>query len=159
MVNSYRKEYERKNRNKINQQSIDWRMNHPEQAKASQDRYEKRRKPRTNDEIKRHKEANSRRHIRNRIAVFDMYGRKCVWCGESRYELLTIDHIENNGNSHRKEGAVRICDVLVKQPYQPEKYQVLCFNCNMAKENYKILPGIKDYQPWEYWETISRRQK
>ena len=38
-----------------------------------------------------------------RMEVFDHYGNKCVCCGESQHEFLTIDHINGGGNIERKK--------------------------------------------------------
>ena len=49
---------------------------------------------------------NKYRRDRNKTArakVIAYYGGKCACCGESAFEFLTIDHINNNGSMHRKE--------------------------------------------------------
>jgi hypothetical protein len=51
---------------------------------------------------------------------------------------------------------MNIYEWLVNKPYQPEEFQVLCFNCNAVKDQYGIYPGGADYMPWEYWEEISK---
>jgi len=35
--------------------------------------------------------------------IFEHYGLVCVCCGETTYEFLTIDHIDGNGNEHRRQ--------------------------------------------------------
>src|SRR5260221_12458193 len=49
-----------------------------------------------------HNEDSKLRLRRIRVEVLDYYGNKCVCCGESQLEFLGIDHIEGNGNKHRK---------------------------------------------------------
>ena len=71
------------------------------------------------------------------------YGNKCVCCGESIFEFLTLDHINGHGNEHRKaitgyKGG-RIWQWLKDNNY-PEGFQVLCYNCNCAKGKSGICP-------------------
>ena len=84
--------------------------------------------------------------LRRKVNVLNIYGGcKCCWCGEHDITVLTIDHINNNGASHRKNNPElgrggRIYDWLKKNNY-PSGYQVLCFNCNFVKFlNNGILP-------------------
>lgn len=76
----------------------------------------------------------SRRQLRR--AALDHYGRICACCGEAEEIFLTIDHINNDGAAHRraigKGRAAHIYRWLVKNGY-PEGFQVLCYNCNVAK--------------------------
>lgn len=73
---------------------------------------------------------------RTRDAVFEAYGGYvCACCGETEPLFLTIDHIHNDGASHRKSingGGTRLYDWLRARNY-PDGFQVLCLNCNMGK--------------------------
>lgn len=78
-----------------------------------------------------------------REAAIERYGGKCMCCGESTYEFLCIDHINNDGNKHRKEmNSTKIHRWLKKNKY-PEGFQVLCHNCNLAKGFYGECPHSK----------------
>ena len=69
--------------------------------------------------------------------VFDHYGGTCTCCGESHIIFLVIDHINNDGAKHRRNGCGQGADLyrwLKKNDY-PSGYQVLCWNCNWAKSN------------------------
>jgi DNA-directed RNA polymerase subunit RPC12/RpoP len=74
-----------------------------------------------------------------RRQVIEHYGGsppKCKCCGESIYEFLTIDHIKNGGNNHAREsggGAMGISHWIIKNNFPPNLFQILCFNCNLAK--------------------------
>ncbi len=80
-----------------------------------------------------------------RREALEAYGgkpAKCGQCGESYLECLQIDHIENDGNIHRKQieeeygyklGGNQILMWLKKNNY-PEGFQILCANCNIKKE-------------------------
>lgn len=70
---------------------------------------------------------------KKRAKVLNAYGWACVCCGEGGHEFLTIDHINNDGGTHRREIGLRsIYGWLVANNF-PAGFQTLCFNCNMAK--------------------------
>jgi hypothetical protein len=78
---------------------------------------------------------------KNRAKIFDAYGRVCVCCGETRLPFLTIDHINGDGNIHRKarHGAHIYTDVI-REGYPKDKYRILCMNCNYARRFGKTCP-------------------
>jgi hypothetical protein len=93
-----------------------WRRNNPERAR---------------ERTRRH-----RRKVKRQAIV--AYGGKCACCGLDDYPFLSIDHINNDGAAHRKRekvGSGRIFAWLKKHNY-PAGFQVLCFNCNLAKQHY-----------------------
>ena len=71
-----------------------------------------------------------------KIKVLSYYGGQCVCCNTKVLSFLTLDHIDGGGEKHRKEikkpCGVRFYRWLIANHY-PEGYQVLCFNCHMAK--------------------------
>lgn len=75
------------------------------------------------------------RYRRQRAAAIAAYGGRCACCGESEPAFLTIDHVNRDGASHRREmgTSVRIEEWLAKHGY-PEGFQVLCWNCNLGRE-------------------------
>lgn len=66
---------------------------------------------------------------------------ECACCKESIFEFLSIDHINNNGALEREKtgSGTGFYVYLIKHKY-PSGYQVLCFNCNMAKGFYGECP-------------------
>lgn len=75
--------------------------------------------------------------------VLDAYGNECKCCGEKHQEFLGIDHVNNDGEGHRKElkGYGRaIYQWLKKNGYPQKGFQLLCHNCNMAKGLYGGCP-------------------
>ena len=72
----------------------------------------------------------------------------CNECGYNNTHALTIDHINGNGNKHRKSirnsGGASFYKWLIKNNL-PEGYQVLCWNCNhlehLRKINYRGPAG------------------
>jgi hypothetical protein len=85
----------------------------------------------------RHKDRHAVRNKANwqkvKTEVVAAYGGKCGCCGEDNLVFLTIDHVNNDGAAHRREvGRSGIYFWLRRKGY-PEGFQVLCWNCNMAK--------------------------
>lgn len=74
------------------------------------------------------------KHKKLKIEVFMAYGGfKCSCCGETIDKFLTIDHINNNGNDHRRKiGSSSLYKWLKANNFPPE-FQVLCYNCNLGK--------------------------
>lgn len=71
--------------------------------------------------------------------VMDGYGGMCACCGESNIHFLTIDHINNDGGERRKNKLDRGGNVLYSKILEknfPDIFQVLCFNCNLAKSHH-----------------------
>ncbi len=59
---------------------------------------------------------------------------RCTNCNEDRLDCLTIDHINNDGQEHRKAiGSVNMYRWLRKNNY-PNGFQVLCMNCQWVKK-------------------------
>jgi hypothetical protein len=89
----------------------------------------------------RQKGRNRNKKIRNQ--VLDHYGRQCACCNEATEQFLSIDHVDNDGASHRR--AVRghnggsIYCWLIANGF-PLGFQTLCYNCNFAKGRYGICP-------------------
>jgi len=77
-----------------------------------------------------------------RLLVLKHYGMKCQCCGETQIEFLAIDHINNDGNIHRKQIKTNIFDWLIKNNF-PDGFQVLCHNCNLSKSFYGYCPHNK----------------
>lgn len=76
--------------------------------------------------------------------VLDHYGQKCncpCGCGVTKFEWLTIDHINNDGAEQRRalkrEGKTNSNQYAraIKAGF-PNDLQILCMNCNSAKANY-----------------------
>ena len=81
---------------------------------------------------------------RSKEAAINMYTNgeaTCRWCGQGDIDVLTIDHVHNNGGKHLRKYPNCISKVtgyklylwLCKHDY-PNGYQVLCLNCNLKKE-------------------------
>lgn len=71
-----------------------------------------------------------------RKEVHGAYGDKCQCCGEQNTKFLTLDHINNDGASHRKtltsNGGAALLRWAIKNNY-PHSLQLLCYNCNCGR--------------------------
>jgi len=67
------------------------------------------------------------------------YGGRCVDCEEDDPEVLTFDHVDNDGGQHRRElakgkrGSTTQILRWAKQNGWPPRLQVLCANCHLRK--------------------------
>jgi predicted restriction endonuclease len=100
------------------------------------------RKKKANDYMKR-------RYVIYRKIVIGAYGSQCACCGEKEPLFLEVDHINNDGNIHRKKigtsGRAIIYWLVVNN--FPDGFQLLCSNCNQGKKkNGGICPHIKKDQ-------------
>lgn len=73
--------------------------------------------------------------------ILQAYGGKCQCCGEAHAEFLSIDHVNNDGASHRRQVGVGVSFwVWLKRNGYPRSCQILCFNCNMSKGFFGYCP-------------------
>lgn len=82
-------------------------------------------------------------HRKTKLLVITKYGGKCACCDEKEIKFLSIDHKNNDGAADRKKiggGGIRTYMFLKKNPIDKNKYQVLCFNCNLAQAHHGICP-------------------
>lgn len=99
-----------------------WRKSSPEKLQAQYDRHNAR-----------------MREFRKEVLA--AYGGRCACCGESTFEFLSIDHVNNDGAQHRRQvGQSSAVYRWLKKNGYPEGFQVLCFNCNMAKQFFGQCP-------------------
>jgi len=77
---------------------------------------------------------NKKRLIKKRQEVIKKLGGVCVLCNDNRYEVLSIDHINGNGQEDRKshKSWKKYLDSIIdmKEKEMHEKYRCLCYNCN-----------------------------
>lgn len=67
--------------------------------------------------------------------VYAHYGRECTRCGEDDPDVLTVDHINQDGAGHVNARGNRYRGVhlyrWLRQNEYPEGFRVLCMNCNV----------------------------
>ena len=128
----HQREYYLKNIKKCKDSIKDWQRKNPEKRRQLNKRY--------------------RENLRFEMLCYYSNGTMkcaCPPCGETRYEFLTIDHINNDGAKHRKElGNKRLSGwkfyEWLRHNKYPEGYQVLCMNCNFGK---RMNNGICPHAP------------
>lgn len=72
------------------------------------------------------------------IAVYSNGTMACACCGEKHMAFLTLDHVNNNGEKHRRKtasGGTSFYCGLVKRSFPDKKLlRVLCWNCNCGRQ-------------------------
>jgi hypothetical protein len=88
-----------------------------------------------------------------RIDALRHYGGdppRCACCGERHVEFLGLDHINDDGNVHRKEvPGQQIYRWLSKNNYSYDGLIVSCHNCNMARAMYGECPHKRERRAGE----------
>lgn len=70
--------------------------------------------------------------------VISNLGGKCACCGETEPRFLTVEHIGGGGNQHRKQyynSSYAVYRAIILEGYPRDKYEVLCWNCNMVQSH------------------------
>jgi hypothetical protein len=86
-------------------------------------------------------------HRRIKREVLEHYGGippRCACCDEKEYAFLSLDHMNGDGARHRKELNLYGLAIYrwVKRNNFPKDFQVLCFNCNLAKQHVGKCPHL-----------------
>lgn len=83
--------------------------------------------------------------------IFEHYGLVCVCCGDDRFDVLNLDHINGNGKSNRlqltggKRAGYPFYRKIIALGF-PEGFQTLCRTCNTMKQdlsNEKFIAHIQ----------------
>lgn len=86
------------------------------------------------------------RRRRQRIHIIHKYGNMCKCCGESNWAFLEFDHVNNDGNVHRKNLKSKNIIPWIIANNCPDTIQLLCSNCNKAKGLYGSCPHVAEKQ-------------
>ena len=76
------------------------------------------------------------KYHRTRRRAIDRLGNRCACCGEHRYTMLQIDHINNDGyieRAGRTAYSGRLARKVLVAIDPSLRYQILCANCNHSK--------------------------
>jgi hypothetical protein len=77
---------------------------------------------------------NGKRYRAWRAKLLAQYGPMCVGCGNTDTWALTLDHVNGGGNEHRnRRGHTISVYIDACRENDRTKYQILCWNCNLAK--------------------------
>ena len=85
---------------------------------------------------------------RHKEEVITHYGGVCVCCGEKHIEFLTLDHIIPLAKLKETRIKGSVYSALKARGY-PDNLQVMCFNCNMAKDINAVCPH-QNFKTVEY---------
>jgi hypothetical protein len=142
-IREYRKKWGQQPEGKQSQQQAQkrYREQHPERRRETEynNYWNHRERHLTNA-----KASGARGRAKLRALIFEHYGRQCACCGENIEQFLTVDHIDGKGAEHRRSIGGHATGTtfyrwLKKQSY-PEGFQILCWNCNLAKSQYGSCP-------------------
>jgi len=67
---------------------------------------------------------------KRRIRALRKFGGKCILCMMDDFEVLQFDHKNNDGYKYSES-------ILIQVEKYPERFQILCANCNVKKEGYR----------------------
>lgn len=78
--------------------------------------------------------------------VVDAYGGKCMCCGDTHWQFLTVDHINNDGATQRKtiHSGNSFYYYLKRNGFPRDEYALLCMNCNWCKGVFGHCAHIMD---------------
>jgi hypothetical protein len=88
--------------------------------------------------------------LRDKQALMEAYGGRCVCCGETELAFLTLDHVGGvvpddhcritaDGRRHRI-GSANLYHKIKAEGFPQDKYRCLCFNCNAARSWGRTCP-------------------
>ena len=84
-----------------------------------------------------------------KLEMIKAYGGKCACrgCNVSHPDFLTLDHKDGYGARHRKQtglnGGYRFFAWLKRRGFPKDRFQLLCWNCNCAKQHAGGCPHTK----------------
>lgn len=141
----FHKAYYQKTKEYQKEKSKLYRQKHKEQLKEYAKKWYQKHRKESNEYGKKWSKEN---RANRKFSVFAIYSEgqpRCVCCGETVIEFLSIDHINNNAPEQKRqfktEGRAysHLYKWLIDNNF-PEGYQVLCMNCNFAKGKYGYCP-------------------
>jgi hypothetical protein len=116
-------------------------MSRKKQSKEYKAAWERTARKKDPEKIRARDRAN---RARIRAAVIAGYGGKCTCCGESTHEFLTIEHVNGDGDAHRKKvGNFGVYRELLRLEFPTDGYTLLCMNCNFARRFGRTCPHQK----------------
>ena len=136
--NANARKWHQRNREKSNATAKKYRQEHREEVLKKARVYRKANRERLNA---KERERSRKKRPKLKLEVLAYYGLgvcQCVICGESRVDCLSIDHIANNGQEHRRTLTSRYKGShfykYLKDNGYPDGYQTLCMNCQWVKK-------------------------
>lgn len=147
-VQKNEQEYRQKHLEKLRENERRYRQRHPERVRESRRKSWQKHYLEHRDQVIARNKENYRKHKlarsqysheycqKRKATIMQAYGGKCACCGESNLCFLCLDHIDGGGTQHRyRVGVGQNFYIWIVRQNFPAGYQVLCYNCNMAKES------------------------
>ena len=106
-------------------------------------------------EVKEHTNDYYRKYHKSLQRQFlEMYGGACICCGEKDIRFLTLDHVNEDGaNDRRRRSRATILREALSN-LNTEKYQILCYNCNMGRSiNNGVCPHSPHKPETSIWDS------
>jgi hypothetical protein len=139
------KKWQQANRDKERIRKAKWKADNPEARRQS--------------DIKsrlKHRDATNRKNKIStnalRAEAIAAYGGHCDCCGEATLKFLSFDHINNDGKKDRSQGGrgkgPKLWGWLKRNGWPKGEFQLLCFNCNMAKMQSGECPHVRQSQAY-----------
>jgi hypothetical protein len=128
-------------RNKTILRATEWNKNNPDRRKHIS--RESARRIRKTVDGKQRANLNARKHTkRRRVMIVKLFGGKCVCCGESHIEFLSIQHKNNDGAEHRRRiGMGGTYNWIRKNTEEAKKtMELMCMNCNSSLGFFHYCP-------------------
>jgi len=127
----YFAEFRGKNREKIREYAVKYYANNADKIRRMTN-------ARNSKNVLKRREYGKLNNQKRRMFVLSMVSGGsvcCSKCGFGDWRALQIDHINGNGNTHRKSiphgSSVKFWEKELKE--KPNEYQLLCANCNWIK--------------------------
>ena len=126
--------YYAKNKEHIKIRQKIWRENNQEKHKERGKNYYQTHKKESSERIKKYTK-------KLKELIMNHYGWRCncAGCPEKNPIFFTIDHVNNDGYKDKTKNGVRYGGAslyvkVIKEGF-PNKYQILCWNCNCGKRS------------------------
>jgi hypothetical protein len=134
-----------------NKRHLNWRIQNRDRIrKQAAINARKRRAKMSPEEFKKYRTKETMKsreqHAKYKEIVYTAYGGyECKCCGETERLFLSVDHVNNDGYTLRKEKTQGVGGSLYRWLYMqfkktsiwPDDYQILCMNCNFGKSKNK----------------------
>lgn len=80
--------------------------------------------------------------LNERLRLIEEFGGMCTACGERDSIVLDFDHINNDGYLDKRK--TKGTDIIFSVKREPERFQLLCKNCNWRKEYWRRKDAVKN---------------
>ena len=150
-ISEQKRKYCEENKEKISEQKRKYYEENKEKIKEYNRKYCEENKEKKSEQKRKYYEENKEKILKYRkelrLKILDHYCNgniKCQNCDIEDIRVLTLDHIYNNGNIHRKKNSNcsgnGLYHWIIKNNFPPI-FQVLCMNCNWLKYH-KTRTGV-----------------